>query len=67
MWKPTKNDPDFSKSRIIKLIGALFDAVNGRELDAHKRMSAATKQKILKEIPEMTEFSSPVIANLGKN
>ena len=67
MWKPTKNDPDFSKSRIINLIGALFDAVNGYELAAHKRMSAATKQKILKEIPEMTDFSSPVIANLGKN
>ncbi len=32
MWKPTKKDPDFSNSKIVKLISRLFDASEENEL-----------------------------------
>lgn len=54
MWKPTKKDRSFSKSRVIKLIDELFDVVDGRELEAHSILAIMTGNgnKILKKIPD---------------
>jgi len=55
MWKPTKEDPSFSTSKIIEFIDQLFEMVDGQELHAFNGIGIHTG-KHLDSIPEKETY-----------
>ena len=65
MWKPTPEDPDFTKSKVVKLIGELFDIFDGVELHAFNTFSMSRQGERLDEMPEKEVFLTTRVKKQG--